>query len=64
MAEPHIRFYAGAPLATPQGNVLGTLCILDHKSHHISENQKKALQLLAQKAMDYLQTRKRLLRTD
>ena len=61
LGNPHIRFYAGAPLATPQGNVLGTLCIIDNKPHHISENQKKALQLLAQKAMDYLQTRKRLL---
>ena len=61
LGNPHIRFYAGAPLATSQGNVLGTLCIIDHKPNHISENQKKALQLLAQKAMDYLQTRQQLL---
>lgn len=58
--QPHVRFYAGAPLVTPTGNVLGTLCIIDHKPRKISEQQKKALQLLAKKVMNYLETRKLL----
>jgi hypothetical protein len=59
-----VRFYAGAPLKTQQGNILGTLCILDHKPRTISDNQKQALQLLAKKAMDYLDTRKIMLAQD
>ena len=58
LGNPNIRFYAGAPLETPQGNVLGALCIIDNKPRTISEAQKNALKLLAKKAMDYLETRK------
>ncbi|QHL86597.1 PAS domain-containing protein [Nibribacter ruber] len=61
---PGIKFYAGAPLETPKGYVLGTLCIIDTKPREFSDNQKKALQLLAKKAMDYLETRKQLLDQD
>ncbi len=60
VSEPEIRFYAGAPLQTPDGNVLGTLCVLDSTPKEISEPQKKALSLLAKKAMDFLNTRKLL----
>lgn len=55
---PNIRFYAGAPLETPNGNVLGTLCVIDSKPKNISEKQQRVLQILAKKAMDYLNTRK------
>lgn len=61
LGKPNIRFYAGAPLETPNGNVLGTLCILDDKPRSISETQKKALMLLAKKGMEHLETRKLLL---
>ncbi|MEM6845242.1 MAG: GAF domain-containing protein [Bacteroidota bacterium] len=60
VGEPHIRFYAGAPLQTPGGNVLGTLCVLDSKPKEISESQKKALTLLAKKAVDFMNIRKEL----
>lgn len=58
--EPQIRFYAGAPLQTPNGHVLGTLCVLDSTPKEISESQKRALSLLAKKAMDFLNARKLL----
>ena len=61
LGDPHIRFYAGAPLKTPTGNVLGTLCIIDNKPRKLSEKQKNALKLLAKKVMDYLNDRKLLI---
>lgn len=59
--DPNIRFYAGAPLKTNNGNILGTLCIIDKIPRQISENKKKALQLLANKVMNFLNVRKLLL---
>lgn len=61
VGAPFIRFYASAPLTSPSGNVLGTLCVMDSKRHHITEDQKEALQLLAKKAMQYLNMRKALI---
>lgn len=59
--DPHVRFYAGAPLVAPEGHVLGTLCILDSKPRKIAAEQTRTLQLLAKRAMNYLNTRKLLL---
>ncbi len=59
--DPNIRFYAGAPLETPTGSVLGTLCVIDNQPREITENEQRVLQILARKAMTYLNTRKLLL---
>jgi len=56
--EPNIRFYAGAPLITKNRNVLGTLCVIDRKPRAFSRDQERALQLLAKKAMDRIETQR------
>lgn len=58
--DPNIRFYAGAPLVTKQNNVLGTLCVIDRKPMKISKEQENALQILARRVMDKLETQKAL----
>lgn len=44
---PHIRFYAGAPIALPLGERIGSLCVIDTKPNALNEYQKAALQGLA-----------------
>lgn len=59
--ENGIRFYAGAPLVTENGYVLGSLCVVDTKPRKITDSQKKALELLSKKVMDYLNFRSLIL---
>ena len=56
---PHIRFYAGAPLITPDGYNLGSLCIIDHSPRvGLSEADRRTLQDLADIAVDELELRR------
>ena len=56
--DPHIRFYAGAPLLTPEGQPLGTLCALDTVPRHLSTDQREALRVLARQVMAHLELRR------
>jgi GAF domain-containing protein len=56
--EPHIRFYAGFPLASPEGFALGTLCAIDRRPRQLSARQKTAMQALSRQVMALLELRR------
>lgn len=57
--DPKIRFYAGAPLISPEGYILGTLCVIDIVSGELDERQKQALTTLAGEVMSHLEARRK-----
>ncbi|MFM6831506.1 MAG: GAF domain-containing protein [Novosphingobium sp.] len=50
-----LRFYAGVPLTTVDGNNLGTLCIIDKESREIDQSQIDDLKDLAAIVMDQIE---------
>lgn len=53
------RFYAGAPLVTPEGAPIGTVCVVDHEPRSLSESQRTALEALGRLTIALLEGRGR-----
>ncbi|RYE94460.1 MAG: response regulator [Myxococcales bacterium] len=60
VSGPRARFYAGAPLRTGDGFVLGTLCVLDLVPRRLTGTQVEALEALGRQVVAQLELRRQL----
>jgi len=58
--EPHVRFYAGAPLTTPLGHIVGTICVMDCAPRTLAPEAAAALRVLGQQVMTRLELRRQI----
>jgi GAF domain-containing protein len=61
VSDPHIRFYAGAPLINEDGYALGTLCVVDQTPRELAPEQREALRALSRLVLAQMEFRRNLI---
>ena len=61
VSDPHIRFYAGAPLINEDGHALGTLCVVDKTPRELLPEQKESLKALSRLVLAQMEFRRNLI---
>ncbi len=52
--EPKLRYYMGVPLQAPDGYMLGSLCVMDHKNCAVPAEKIELLRIIAQEIVHRL----------
>jgi PAS domain S-box-containing protein len=58
--DPKVRFYAGAPLITPEGHAIGALCVMDYRPRELTADQLQCLRTLSRQVVALLCLRRNL----
>jgi GAF domain-containing protein len=58
--DSNIRFYAGAPIVTPSGEAIGSMCVIDTQARTIDGEQAEALRRLSEQVIAILEVRRTL----
>ncbi len=53
--DPHVRFYAGAPLVLSNGHAVGTLCVLDYRPRELTAAQEESLRILSRQIVGLIE---------
>lgn len=61
VSEPHIRFYAGAPLINEDGYALGTICVVDLTPRELAPEERDALKALSRLVLGQMEFRRNLI---
>jgi diguanylate cyclase (GGDEF)-like protein len=56
--SPGYRFYAGSPLVSPEGYVIGTICVFDYQPKQLNQRQIDSLQALSRQVIAMLELKK------
>jgi GAF domain-containing protein len=57
--EEDVRSYAGIPLRTTKGQVVGSFCVIGDRPHDFTDDDLAALRTLAARAMERIEQRRR-----
>src|ERR1700738_5421830 len=60
--EPGIRFYAGFPLRSSEGEAVGTVCVIDRRPRALTPEQRASLAAIADAIVEQFEARRTLLR--
>jgi len=57
-SDPHVRFYAGAPIVAASGHALGTVCVMDRVPRTLDSGMVSALKALSRQVVALLELRR------
>ncbi|MEA5138363.1 PAS domain S-box protein [Arcicella rigui] len=64
VGPPYVRFYTGVPIASVDGLILGSVCVLDPSPIVLSEKQVKSLEILARQAESLINKKSALIKSE